>query len=428
MKRYALLALSCFIISAVIAVWKVPRTFSAKPKKVVLLVRTGAEADGLRKVAESYTKETGTPVEVVEVGRAGYFTTMPTKLLAGTDAFDVVFFPSTMVAQFAEAGAIATIDPFIKNKKLTDEKVFDIKDFLAVYRYKGKLYALPSDVSTHFLYYRQDLIKTPPQTWDEYLKLAKKFTKKYNPKSPTNYGGAMTCLAPEELPKVFYSVMWSFGGSIVDAKGKVGVDNAGAVAAGKLYQALSRDKLIAPDILTWGFPEVKTALLSGKVAMAAPYWNAAYAMILADKGPYAKKIKAALVPGVKKPDGKIYRTPFQHGWTLVLNANSKNKNEAWKFLAYATGKEGGKVHARAGGTPARLSVLSDASLQKLRPDFKLMVDSLKIAKDEPAVPFYSQMHEVMNVALTVILSGKQTPDKALKDAANKIRSLQKKSK
>ena len=81
-------------------------------KKVVVFIRTGPEAEGMRAVADSFTEETGIEVELMEVGRSGYFSTMSTQLVSGTSAFDLVATNSAYVAQFAASGALEPLKRF----------------------------------------------------------------------------------------------------------------------------------------------------------------------------------------------------------------------------------------------------------------------------------------------------------------------------
>ncbi len=392
-------------------------------EKVVVMVRTGVEADAIRAVAQAYTKATGHPVEMMEIGRSGYYATLHTQLVAGTDAFDLAQANDVDVGVLAEAKVIAPIGPYLEDPRQTDPNTFDLRDIAFVYGYKGQTYAIPFDVSTHFLYYRKDLAKTPPATWDEYFEEAKRWTRRYDEKSPTMFGASFTALAGSEQPKVFYSVMWSMGGWILDEQGRVGVDSPGAVAAGEYYAKLRDAKVIPPDIFSWGFQNVKDALETGVVAMASPYWNAAYPMIKSGKSPLKDQIGLTLVPGVRRPDGTITHTPFQQGKILLMNGSSKRKADAWAFYRYLTSKEGMRIMTQAGGTPSRYSLLRDASLQP-REYFDLMEASLKIAKGDPAPPFYLKQHEAMNEALSKIVTGKGEVKASLTHAAETIRRLQ----
>ena len=411
------------IVAVLLGVSLLVPTASFAAEKVVVMVRTGVEADAIRAVAQAYTKATGRPVEMMEIGRSAYYATLHTQLVAGTDAFDLAQANDVDVGVLAEAKAIAPIGSYLEDARQTDPKTFDPKDIAFTYTYKGQTYAIPFDVSTHFLYYRKDLVKTPPATWDEYFEEARRWTRRYNEKSPTMFGASFTALAGSEQPKVFYSVMWSMGGWILDDQGRVGVDSPGAVAAGEFYAKLRDAKLLPPDIFSWGFSNVHDALETGVVAMAAPYWNAAYPMIKTGKSPLKGEIAITLVPGVRKPDGSIYRTPFQQGKILLLNASSKRKADAWAFYQYLTSKEGMRLMVQAGGTPSRYSLLRDPSLPH-REYHELMEASLKIAKGDPAPPFYLKQHEAMNEALSKIVTGKGEVKASLSHAAETIRRLQ----
>ena len=393
--------------------------YAQEDGEVTLFVRTGPEAEGLRAVAEEFTQGTGIAVELMEIGRSGYFSTMTTQLVSGTDAFDLVATNSAYVAPLAASGALEPLESCLAEAP----EGYNAEDILFTYGYNGETYSIPFDVSTHFLYYREDLINEPPRTWDEYLELAKGYTQSLNADSPTRYGAALTALPGPELPKVFYSVMWSMGGEIMDEDGSVLVDSPDAVEAAEYYRSLVDAGVLAPDIISWGFPNVLDALRTGQVAMAGPYWNAAYPQIQASDSPYKDQIAITLIPGVRQDDGSILRTPFQHGWAFVMNANSDNKELACGFLQYATSEEGMLIYAQNGGTPARRSVLQNPDLQP-REYYDLMLESLEMAEDEPAVPYYLEMHEVMNQALSNVLTTSQEPAAVMEEAAERIRELQ----
>lgn len=417
MKRMLLLVVVLFLLGLFGGVLA-----AGAEEPVVILVRTGIEADAIRAVVEEYKRVTGRPVELTELGRSGYYPTLHTQLVAGTEEFDLAQANGVDVSGLAKAGAIAPIDVYLEDPKYTDPKEFDIEDLAFVYKYKGRAYALPFDVSTHFLYYRNDLISSPPQTWDQYYETALKWTKTINPESPTLYGASLTALAGSEQPKVFYSVMWSMGGWIIDDEDRVGVDSPGAIRAGKFYAKLIDAKMLPPDVFSWGFSNVLDALKTGVVAMAGPYWNAAYQMIKQSDSPYRDNIAIALVPGVLREDGTIYRAPFQQGKVILVNANSRRKEAAWDFYKFLLGKEGMRIYASAGGTPSRFSAYQDPTAE-FPEYYRLMQDSLRIAKGDPGLPFYLQQHEAMNEALSTIITGQSEVEPALRHAGDKIRKL-----
>ena len=395
-----------------------------KERSLRVLIRTGTESSALRKIAEPFETVSGIKVEFVEVGRDNYFSALGTQLFAGSNAFDIVFMPNTSIAQFASANAILPLDPFIENPQLTDLEAFDLDDLLTIHRYQDTIYALPTDISTHFLYYRSDLIAAPSNTWDEYYEVAQRFTRNVTPDSPTRWGATMPAIVPEERSKIFASLLWSFGGDILESdNGKITFDNQPSVRAGEFLVKLVKDQVVPSDMLSWDFSRTRDALLEGDVAMAAPYWNAAYQDILHSNSPYKEFIKIALIPGHQDANGSINRVPFQHSWTLAINANSDDPAKAWEFLEFATGKTGGRIYAEMGGIPARRSILGDTDYVQSRPDFGLLLESLKTARNEPYVPYYNAMIEIEERALAQVITLYSEPATAFQSAADELRQL-----
>jgi ABC-type glycerol-3-phosphate transport system substrate-binding protein len=395
---------------------------AAAQTKVKILAMTSPETRGLKAVATEFTKKTGIQVEFSEQGRLGYFESVITQLVAGTDAFDLAQINSTYVTELAAAGALDFWDEYLNSARLTNLADYDVKDVPVIYRFNGKVTMIPTDAMSQLLYYRSDLIPSPPQTWDELLVTAQKWTKSLNPQSPTAYGNGITAMPGPEAPKVFYPVLWSFGGEVFDAQMNPRLMTPDGMRAATFYRSLL--PVLPPDFASYNYPKVLDGLKNGTLAMAGVFWNAAYNDIQASASPHKTAIKVALIPGVRKADGTIMRRPQTHSWGLVINKRAPSKEAAWKFLLYATGKEGGRIHGKNGGSPFRTSILKDPSWAT-GPYYPLMVDTLAIATPEPQVTFYSKMHETMNQAISAILDGKEPIPSVLQRASTSLRELAK---
>jgi len=383
-------------------------------EQVVLFVRAGAESDALQKISKVYNEKFKKDVLVNVVGRDSYTASMSTKLLAGTSDIDIFLVPSTMIAELASSGVLEKLDSYVG--EIED-------DFLVQNKYKGNIYALPIDISTMLLFYRKDLIKKPPETWEDYFNIAKNFSQKTNPNSPTKYGAAIGMLAPEDLSKRFFCMTWSFGGEIQKNDGLV-FDSQGSIAAVKYYLQFFDSGVTTPEYLSWGVVQIFEALNKGELAMSAPEWNAIYPYFQAGDSPFKDNIGIALIPGIKNNDGEIVRKTFQHSWTLVINKNSKRKDDAYDFIKFVVSKEGAKYYSlNSVGTPARKSILSDPEIVKIRPEFKYILDSLSFATSEPDLINYDEVINVINNALTKIMTKEMSPEKALKEATEKVRNL-----
>lgn len=389
-------------------------------QKITIMAMTSPETRGLRAVAEEFTKQTGIQVEFNEQGRMNYFTNVITQLIAGTTAFDLAQLNSTYVTELAAAGAIDYWDEYLKNPKMTNLDEYDLEDVPIIYRYEGKIAMIPTDAMSQLFYYRSDLIKQVPETWDEVLAEAKKWTKSLNPASPTTYGVATSALPGSEPPKLFYPILWSFGGEVFDQTGNVALNSENTIRALKFFRAL---KAVMPeDITSYDYTKVLDSLKNGTVAMAPVFWNAAYNDIQASNSPYKDVIKVALIPGMKDSSGKLVRKPQTHSWGLVINKRSRNKEAAWKFLLFATSKEGGKIHGKNGGSPFRTSILADPDWA--RGDYYTkMSATYRIAQSEPLVPYYSKLHEVMNQMLTKVLTTEEPLNNIVAQAAKDLEAL-----
>ena len=385
-------------------------------EKIVLMSRAGLEEDVLKKLIATYEETTGGIIEIKEISRDSYFTTMSTQLLAGSSEIDIALIPNTYVGMLAEAGALESLGEYIYSDKISSE------DFFSLFGYKGDIYLIPTDIITHFLYYRGDLIENPPGTWEEYLEKAKEYTKAINPLSPTEWGASFSG-AVEELPKEFNSILWSFDGDVVDENNNIYINNRNSINAGEFIHKLKQSGVISPETFSWSDEDVLANLADGTTAMAAPLWNTAYYEIKNSSGRYKDEIKLALIPGVRKKDGEIYRTPLRYSWTFGINANSLHKKKAWKFLSWFMSEIGKEAYVKAGGTPPRLSVLLDPLMQRDHPEFDLLIRSLYIGRTEPSITFYPGLSEVESEAISRILAGNAYPEAAFEDAAKKIQEF-----
>ena len=388
-------------------------------QEFTIFARTGPDSSTwLRAVAESFTKETGIKVNFIEQGQSGYFTNLTNQLIAGTDTFDLAVTNSTYIGPWAYAGALAPLDPYLKNFKSD----FDWDDMAFSYKIEGNTYAVPYSISAHILYYRSDLISESeiPQTWEEYIALGKKHTQSLNPNAKTKYGLAWTAKAGPEQPKCFYNYLWSLGGEIVE-NGKSSVASAAGVQAAKYIEEIVQLGITPPEIANYSYPEVLDALLTGTVAMAAPYWSAGFGDIQKSSSPYKDVIKVAMLPGAKQADGSIKKVSFNHAYTLVLNAKAKNPEAAMKYYEYLCNKSMQLAYAKDNGVPARYSALKDPSLN--RAYFDVILESLQNTRFEPLVPYYLEQHDIMNNYLSAIMTKSMPSELAIKTAQSELQEL-----
>lgn len=341
----------------------------------------GPEEAALRAVTAVYNAKPDlaeeNKVELLFTSRDGFFDKLQVDLAAGSTAFDVNLIATYSIGRYA---------PFMEPVTLSDQAGAVFGDtVLKTMQFDGQQYGVPTDLSLHFLYFRQDLIdalladdaakakyaaiaqehlgkplepKAPADwTWEDFVANALYFSQSVNPDSPTRYGTVIQAKNLLFNMMVFHSWPRSYGGNWMDDAGNITVDS-------EAYRtALSQAKLLfdlgatPPDSTSYEYAEANAAYASGQVA-AMVQWNAAASELTA-----AQATTGTTAPPAG-PDGKFTHI---HGLGLGLNKAAENKEGAIAFLQWLSTEEAALAYAKAGGAPG-LAAETAAKLAADRPD------------------------------------------------------------
>jgi multiple sugar transport system substrate-binding protein len=164
---------------------------------------------------------------------------------------------------------------------------------LSTMQFDGAQYGVPTDLSLHFLYYRQDLIdalmaddaakarygdiseeylgerlepKAPADwTWDDFVANALYFSQAVNPDSPTRYG---TVLQMKNLlfnMMVFHSWPRSYGADWMDEAGNITVDSEAYRTALEMAKMLYDARCHAAGFASYEYAEANAAFRPGRL-------------------------------------------------------------------------------------------------------------------------------------------------------------------
>ncbi len=345
----------------------------------------GPEETALRAVADTYnqTAADADKVKLIFFNRDGFFDKLAADLGAGSKDFDI-----NLLATYALGRYAPFMDPIELPASATEtfgEKV------LATMQFDGKQYGVPTDLSLHFMYYRQDLIdqllsddawkakyteiakekmgkdlapKDPDEwTWDDFEATAYFFTKSINSDSPTRYGAVLQMKNILFNIMVWHSTARSNGGNWMDADGKITVDGPGFRTALELYKRLYDAGVTPKDSTTYEYAEANAAFGSGQAATMLQ-WNAAFGDL---DDPEKTPAVGGKIGTVAPPTGPEGRFTHIHGLGLGINSASENKEGAKKFLTWLASPEAITEYAIAGGSPAVGAAILD-TISKDRPD------------------------------------------------------------
>ncbi|WP_043801147.1 ABC transporter substrate-binding protein [Deinococcus gobiensis] len=274
----------------------------------------------------------------------------------------------------------------------------------------GKLVSLPWFTDAGLLYYRTDLMKkygysAPPKTWTELAAMAKKVQDDEQKTNKTfvgyvwqgkNYEG-LTCDALEWIS--------SFGGgAIVDAGGKVTINNARAASA--LDAAAAWVNTISPKGVTTYDEEASRGIFQSGNALFMRNWPYAWANGQSDDSKVKGKIAVAPLPA--GPGGKPAAT--LGGWNMGVNLYSKNQEAAISLIRYMTGPAEQKIRAIEGSyNPTIQSLYRDKDVTAKNPFMGQLESVFTGAVARPSGPTkakYNQVSQAFANSVTSVLTGK----------------------
>jgi multiple sugar transport system substrate-binding protein len=325
---------------------------------------------------------------------------------------DVLQLDVIWTAEFAGAGWILPVDA----------AVLDVDDFMpaavTASRWRGTQYAVPWFVDLGLLYWRTDLVPAPPQSLSELREAARRLREAESARFGLVWQGARY----EGLVTVFLEHLVAFGGGILDARGRVIVDEPAAIRALTFMRdAIAPDGFVPSSVLTWQEEQTRFAFQNGDAAFMRN-WPYAWAL-LQDR---VRSQVAGRVGVAPFPAGDGGRPAAALGGAeLAVNAWSAHPELAWALVGFLTEPEQMLERARlAAQLPARRSLYGTSALAEALPiPIEQVRRLLDAAVPRPVTPVYNELSELLQVRLHRALSGQQTPPAALREAALEIRAL-----
>ncbi len=323
---------------------------------------------------------------------------------------DVVTTDMTWLPKFAALGAFTDL------KTLSGEKLNGVAwdqtytaGALESITFNDQYVAALYDFDVYALYYRADLFEQKglkvPTTWAELADVSQKLVEgdKYK---------------YQWLPETFHGSQWIYenGGSLLSADNKTVVFNSPeAIEAIQAYA----DMLKNDSAIYWGADQGERiqGIKDGRIAM---FSDGPYNMgIMKSAAPeMAGQWRVALHPYNKQTGS------YLGGTGLVIPAQSKHKEAAWKFIEYAMRVENQiGVYTYAGAAPALTAALQSDKVNVADPyfggqkPFEVFLEAMKTAKHFPYVRQWSDIDVAFSTAMEQIGLGQKSVKDALDEAA-----------
>jgi trehalose/maltose transport system substrate-binding protein len=298
------------------------------------------------------------------------------RLVAHDSSIDIMGLDVTWEAEFAEAGLIV---PWTGTYKAQAE-AGTLAPALETAEWNGQLVAVPDNTNTQLLWYRSDLVPTPPTTWAQMIADAEQLAKEGKPHyieiQGAQYEGATVWLN---------TMIASAGGSILNASATGPSLGAPAVKALSIMKQLADSPAADPSLSVQMENQNRLAMEAGTAAFELNY-PFVYPSMKLDNPTLFKSFKWALYPEVTP--GVPAKVTIG-GVDLAVSAYSQHKDLAFQAALCLRDKQNQIIGANVGGVPPTItSLYNDPALFADYPFHADILTALENGSVRPKTPLY----------------------------------------
>lgn len=387
-----------------------PASVPASASQTIVFAESGLGTEGEQTKTAIRAFEKANPnikvsIDVLSPDSTTYLQQLQQRFIAGSSTPDVLESDVTYPAKFAQAGWIKSLGSFSPNMS----QFFPSQ--VAAGQFQGQTYAIPWFDNPEGLFYRTDLIPTPPTSPAQVVSDAEAAMKK----DPTlkeglafegaKYEGAITAFLTVDAP---------FGGKLTTKT----INSKGNVAAlNWLQEAIYKNKIAPQAVTGWQEGQVQEEFTSGHAAFAINY---PFVASVAEEGGPAKG-HTGYIPFPAGSGGSPGSA--LGGEMLAINAKSSHSAAAYKLIQYLTSPSVEIARAQATGDPPSLPSAYTPALYAKAPYFKAVKTLNQYAQPRPVSPSYLQISTELQTALSSVFANSSSASSALGSAASKIESL-----
>jgi multiple sugar transport system substrate-binding protein len=329
---------------------------------------------------------------------------------------DVIGMNMPWNTDFVRMGIMEPLDSY-----LAAEKSLDVKQLVQapMGKYQGHVWMLPATNHCYIMYYNKDLMKevgisNPPKTWDEFLQAAKKLTKpeknQYGYSLFLSLQGSSGSIRSELLPLVYGA-----GGRAVKDE-KPNMNSPEVIETLQFLKDLNDAGTITPGALSRPEQQKVEEFATGRAAMymgTMPHIN-----VIRNRNP-------KLNFGIINTPMKRKLATRNHGWEIVMNSQSKNKQAAWTFITWLLSKEvNGLFAEKAGQLPGNLASKADYVAKDPQiAEVDKIIRASELVEELRLIPNATDCDRAGTEELQKLFTGQQSPTQTAQAIQNRWEQL-----
>jgi len=380
----------------------------------------------IEKHIQEFTDKTGIKVNITVVGEDAYWDRVSLGLSSDIPPFDVFMLSPNMTGYTGYTNNwIAQLDDYLNNSTLTPSSY----NFNDIYPYisngfrfpdsNGKLYGIPLTMETYMLFYRKDLFQEQNidvsmlKNVDDWMAALDKIQAAYKDQG---ISAAVIRGQDPSMPDELLAAVYDYWGNrsflpqrmfYFDQNWVPQFTDPAVVNGFKLWAKLIDYGPVGSTSFSWN--DAVRQFADGK---AATYWFDAsvFGSIFEDpeQSSVVGKVGYSVVPPTATGHGTTH-----WAWGLSIPEKAQNKDNAWKFIEWATSPEIEMMTAPSTYGPVRASTWASVS-DKFGSEFASAVDqSLKISV--PGYMYFPGSGEIVDriIDAVVKISQGEDPEKTM---------------
>jgi multiple sugar transport system substrate-binding protein len=388
---------------------------ATKGGKITVQVNSG-EQERVSRLAEDYTRNTGTEVEVQGLPYDQAFQKLQIALSQRSDAFDVASMDDPWMPQFAGKKFLANLDEMFDRAGAKPSPDFQPQLFaLGTWPPGSGLRAVPWIGNVQVFAWRSDLINQRPNTWDDVVATAQKV----KADNPDVFGYAIRGAAGNPATTSYLPIIRGYGTDVLNEKFEPQLHTDKALAA--LDTALKLRDAAPPGAENVQHADVSRFMYTGTAAMSGDIWPD---QLLQMFDPALSQVVGKVQIGPEPSQPGASPANMTGTWLLGIPEGSNNKERAFDFIVWFTHLERQKRLLMEYGTPPTvLPLFNDQEAVARFPFLSGLLQAAEKAVPRPRTEYYSAVEDIIGRYVSQVIAGQSEPKSALEQANREVRDL-----
>jgi len=329
-------------------------------------------------------------------------------------SWDIAFISTDWLAMAHELDSLLNLSPYIKGNPPEDYPDGWTASMLRLQQFDDVVLGLPYHDGPEVLIYRKDLFDSPkeqatykakygqtlelPKTWQDFHQIARFFTRPHQ-----NLYGTVFAAYPDGHNTVydFFLQLWTHGGNLFDADGKVQITTPQATQALEFYRAILNDaSAIHPDARDMDSVKSGFAFAEGQIAMMINWFGFAAMCETIPESTVKGHVMIGNIPHAE--DGNT--ASLSAYWTLSIAQGSPHQDLAYRFLRFCSSQSMDKLLTLEGGIGCRKSTWLDSEVNDVIPFYSQLEHLHKNARELPRLSNWTQVASVIDTLVLDVIN------------------------